>query len=113
MRPYCSNTSGVLNIELNFASFRICNDILELILSCLWGPWFIRVILIGCFQDGMTCMIEASRNGHTRVVETLLNWHGVPVSGRSSAAAAAKSSSLQNSRLKKVCLSFRLCNCLQ
>uniref|UniRef100_F1KPG7 Ankyrin repeat and KH domain-containing protein mask n=1 Tax=Ascaris suum TaxID=6253 RepID=F1KPG7_ASCSU len=85
------------------------NDATALSLACANGHWEIVRLLLDhgadpshIMKDGMTCMIEASRNGHTRVVETLLNWHGVPVSGRSSAAAAAKSSSLQNSRLKKV-----------
>lgn len=48
----------------------------------------------------MTCMIEASRNGHTRVAETLLNWHDAPVVTRT--PLLGKPPALQNSRLKKV-----------
>ncbi|VDM37893.1 unnamed protein product [Toxocara canis] len=84
------------------------NDATALSLACANGHWEIVRLLLDhgadpshVMKDGMTCMIEASRNGHTRVVETLLNWHGVPVSGRSS-STAGKSSPLQNSRLKKV-----------
>ncbi|VDK17761.1 unnamed protein product [Anisakis simplex] len=87
------------------------NDATALSSACANGHWEIVRLLLDhggdpshVMKDGMTCMIEASRNGHTRVVETLLNWHDVPVSGKSSAnsAKSSASSSMQNSRLKKV-----------
>lgn len=49
----------------------------------------------------MTCMIEASRNGHTRVAETLLNWHEVPVVANRT-TVTSRPASVQSNRLKKV-----------
>ena len=56
-------------------------------------------MIFGLFQDGTSCIIEASRNGHTRVVEALLNWCGVPSSRN---PQSVKSAALQTNRVKKV-----------
>ncbi|EJD73951.1 KH domain-containing protein [Loa loa] len=83
------------------------NDASALFLACAHGHWEIVRLLLDhgadpshVFKDGMTCMIEASRNGHTRVAETLLNWHDAPVVTRT--PLLGKPLALQNSRLKKV-----------
>ncbi|KAM3726621.1 Ankyrin repeat and KH domain-containing protein mask [Dirofilaria immitis] len=83
------------------------NDSSALFLACAHGHWEIVRLLLDhgadpshVFKDGITCMIEASRNGHTRVAETLLNWHDAPVVTRT--PLLGKPPALQNSRLKKV-----------
>uniref|UniRef100_A0AAF5PWA4 K Homology domain-containing protein n=1 Tax=Wuchereria bancrofti TaxID=6293 RepID=A0AAF5PWA4_WUCBA len=83
------------------------NDASALFLACAHGHWEIVRLLLDhgadpshVFKDGVTCMIEASRNGHTRVAETLLNWHDAPVVTRT--PLLGKPPALQNSRLKKV-----------
>uniref|UniRef100_A0A915PGN2 K Homology domain-containing protein n=1 Tax=Setaria digitata TaxID=48799 RepID=A0A915PGN2_9BILA len=83
------------------------NDASALFLACAHGHWEIVRLLLDhgadpshVFKDGMTCMIEASRNGHTRVAETLLNWHDAPVVTRT--PLLGKPPTLQNNRLKKV-----------
>ncbi|KAL3981526.1 Ankyrin repeats (3 copies) family protein [Acanthocheilonema viteae] len=83
------------------------NDASALFLACAHGHWEIVRLLLDhgadpshVFKDGMTCMIEASRNGHTRVAETLLNWHDAPIVTRT--PLLGKPPALQNSRLKKV-----------
>uniref|UniRef100_A0A0N5AJ31 ANK_REP_REGION domain-containing protein n=1 Tax=Syphacia muris TaxID=451379 RepID=A0A0N5AJ31_9BILA len=87
------------------------NDANALSLACTNGHWEIVRLLLDhgadpchLLKDGTSCIIEASRNGHTRVVETLLNWFGVPASPR--AVNQSNKSSLQGNRVKKVDILF-------